>query len=245
MLAAGIAATLAVLALFGAAQQMAERAASGYEKAPAPAGEAPAAADAAEGESGVNWDYWLGANPDVIGWVTVPGTGIDYPVMQARDESPTYYLSHDAYGGWDYHGVPYLSSQCAEGGLLGSGNALVFGHHLNDGTMFSALAGFSDAGYAAEHSPIMAETPQGSVELWPLAVDVVDASREKVRVSFADAADHAEWLRGAVAASDLRLVGDGFDYASAEHVVTLCTCSYSRWANERTLVICAAREKDR
>lgn len=88
----------------------------------------------------------------------------------------------------------------------------------------------------------MAEIPQGASELVPLAVDVVDASREKARVSFANTAEHAEWLEEAVEEADLRLVGDGFDFASVEHVVTLCTCSYSRWADERTLVICAVED---
>ena len=62
----------------------------------------------------------------------------------------------------------------------------------------------------------------GAAELVPLAVDVVDASREKARVSFANTAEHAEWLEEAVEEADLRLVGDGFDFASVEYVVTLC-----------------------
>ena len=91
-----------------------------------------------DGSGGVDWGYWQSVNPDIIGWVTVPGTGIDYPIVQAHDGDPDHYLRYDVYGGWNYHGVPYLHWKCADDGLLGAGNALVFGHHLDDGTMFSA-----------------------------------------------------------------------------------------------------------
>ena len=91
----------------------------------------------------------------------MPGAGIDYPIVQAHEGDPDHYLRYDVYGGWNYHGVPYLHWKCADDGLLGAGNALVFGHHLNDGTMFSALACFSDAGYAEGHSPIILQTPRG------------------------------------------------------------------------------------
>ena len=169
----------------------------------------------------------------------MPGAGIDYPIVQAHEGDPDHYLRYDAYGGWNYHGVPYLHWKCADDGLLGAGNALVFGHHLDDGTMFSALACFSDAGYAEGHSPIILQTPEGDAGLRVLAVDVVDAGREGAKVEFTDDAEHAQWLARVVADADLSLVGEGFDFSSVKSVVTLCTCSYNRWGNERTLVICA------
>lgn len=205
--------------------------------------EAIGAEDEAAGENdgpgGVDWGYWQSVNPDIIGWIAVPGTGIDYPIVQAHEGDPDHYLRYDVYGGWNYHGVPYLHWKCADDGLLGAGNALVFGHHLNDGTMFSALARFSNAGYAEGHSPIILQTPEGDAGLRVLAVDVVDASREGAKVEFADDAEHAQWLARVVADADLSLVGEGFDCSSVKSVVTLCTCSYNRWGNERTLVICA------
>ena len=118
------------------------------------------AAGETDGPGGVDWGYWQSVNSDIIGWVTVPGTGIDYPIVQAHEGDLDHYLRYDVYGGWNYHGVPYLHWKCADDGLLGAGNALVFGHHLNDGTMFSALARFSNAGYAEGHSPIILQTPR-------------------------------------------------------------------------------------
>ena len=213
--------------------------ATGLDPNPAGAAKQQDGAEAVDdGFPPVDWGYWLSANPDIVGWVTVPGTGIDYPVVQGSTDDPTHYLYHDAYGNWNYHGTPYLSWECEEGGLLGGDNALVFGHHLQDGTMFSALAGFIDAGYAEEHSPILVQTPDEKAKLQVIAIDVVAASTETVKLGFETAEAQTEWLRKTVANADLALAPSDFDYSSAISVVTLCTCSYSRW----TLVYCTPQE---
>ena len=45
----------------------------------------------------VDWDYWKSVNGDVIGWITVPGTDINHPILQAHASDPDYYLHHDIY----------------------------------------------------------------------------------------------------------------------------------------------------
>ena len=57
----------------------------------------------------VDWSYWQEVNPDVVGWVTVPGTGIDHPVVQASAEDPEFYLTHDVYRKRSVYGCPFLS----------------------------------------------------------------------------------------------------------------------------------------
>lgn len=192
-----------------------------------------------DGFEAIDWDHWLSVNPSIIGWITVPGTDIDYPIVQESAGDPGRYLSYDVNGRWDYHGVPYLTWECAEGGLLHSPNALVFGHHLQDGTMFSRLSDFIDVAYLDEHTPIQVQTPTEKANLTVLAVDRVNANRETVRLEFGTALDHAAWLASVTAASDRNLSSAGFDFGSVENVVTLCTCSYSMWSNERTLLYCA------
>ena len=191
-----------------------------------------------DGFEAIDWDHWLSVNPSIIGWITVPGTGIDYPIVQGSAGDPGRYLSYDVNGRWDYHGVPYLTWECAEGGLLHSPNALVFGHHLQDGTMFSKLSGFIDVAYLNEHTPIQIQTPNEKANLTVLAVDRVNANRETVRLEFGTVSDHAAWLASVTAASDSNLSSAGFDFGSVENVVTLCTCSYSTWSSERTLLYC-------
>ncbi len=79
-------------------------------------------------------------NADCIGWLRIPGTTIDYPVMQSASD-PEYYLKHDFEGNDSSHGVPFVDSRCS---LVNSDNILIYGHQMHDGSMFSPLLDYED-----------------------------------------------------------------------------------------------------
>ena len=79
-----------------------------------------------DGFPAVDWDYWQDINPDVIGWVTIPGTTVDSPILQAHGDAPGYYLKHDVYGNYNPAGAIYLDADCEELGLS-SRNAVILG----------------------------------------------------------------------------------------------------------------------
>lgn len=199
----------------------------------------PAAAEAGQGATDadgfpeVDWGYWKSVNPDVVGWVTVPGTGIDYPILQAAADDPEFYLHHDVYGQWSVYGVPYLDADCAETGLLHSPNAVVFGHHMNDGSMFAAFADYStDKGFATEHARILVQTPTERRAVECRFAQIVDGTSRAKRTSFASSAEHALWYGNQLASASTVLDAD----SRPSEVITFCTCSYNYFSNERTLV---------
>ena len=199
---------------------------------PSPISGAIEAGEADDGFPAVDWEYWLSVNPDIVAWVTVPGTGVDYPVVQASPDDPTFYLTHDVYHGWNPYGCPYLDAGCAERGI-DSPLALMFAHHMNDGSMFSAFASYSDAGFAAEHDEILLQTPEGNARLLVVAVDVVDSNVEHKRLDFATDEELSSWLDELLGRADVALV----DGARTDSVKAFCTCSYGRWnGHERTIV---------
>lgn len=184
----------------------------------------------------VDWDYWAQANPDIIGWVTIPGTSIDLPIAQGPADDPDYYLSHDAYGNYNPYGCPYLDAECAEMGLL-SRNSVIFAHHASDCSMFSEIASFSDPAFASEHGVILLQTPEWKATLTPRMVSVVDASKEPKQTSFASDAEYGAWWQEKRSAAAL-------DIDAAEMPVrtySFVTCSYSTWRNERTVVYAARK----
>ena len=73
----------------------------------------------------VNWDELLVENPKTVGWVVVPDTNINYPIVAAPKSNPQYYLNHDFHGDWHFAGVPYLDSKCETNWT--SYNSIVFG----------------------------------------------------------------------------------------------------------------------
>lgn len=189
------------------------------------------------GSTKVDWEYWLSVNPDIVAWVSVPGTDIDYPVVQASADDPTFYLDHDVYRCWNPYGCPYLDAGCAGRGI-DSPLALMFGHHMNDGSMFSAFANYSDRGFAQEHQEILLQTPERDIRLNVIAADVVDSNAEHKRLEFADDGELGFWLERLLAEADVVLDVD----VEADSVKAFCTCSYGRWnGHERTIVY--AREE--
>ena len=82
-------------------------------------------------------------NPDIVGWIHIPGTGIDYPIVQAKDN--TKYL-HRTFRGKDSHvGAIFLDALCATD--FSSFNSIVYGHNLKNGEMFGHLKKLYDVKY--------------------------------------------------------------------------------------------------
>lgn len=186
----------------------------------------------------VDWNYWKSINPDVIGWITVPDTPINYPILQAHSDDPDFYLHHDIYGNWSVYGIPYLDAENESGGLFGSQNAVIFGHHMNDGTMFAALADYSNKKYAEKHCTILLQTPQEKKEYNARFVNIINANDALKRTFFLDNTDYANWYKDQLSNAIVTLEQG----EQPESVVTLCTCSYNYFGNERTLVVASEKE---
>lgn len=239
-----LARTLLVLAILAAAALVAVGVAviylggKGTQLDPAPNGQPKAEVGQEEADDGfpyVDWEYWRGVNPDVVGWITIPGTQIDFPIVQAPEWNPTYYLDHDVYREWNYVGCPYLDAECAQGGLMNSMNAVVFGHNMGwSSEMFADLANYSDESYATSHRQVFLQTPDTKRVYSVQAADVIPGWEAVKRVDFTDREDLFSWWGERYAASDMKL-GKG---AYAQSMLTLCTCSYNYWSSERTLVYC-------
>lgn len=166
----------------------------------------------------IDWD----SLPDeVIAWVEVPGTNIDEPIVQATLDAPSAYLYRDALGQGAY-GTPYIDSECS----IDSRFVMVFGHHMSDGSVFADFANFSNKDYAREHNRIIVyKRNDDALELEVCAVDVVDASRERLVI------DQESDFKQIVESGNFRL--SGFD--EARQLFAFATCSYQAW-NSRTVV---------
>ena len=183
------------------------------------------------GSTKVDWEYWLSVNPDIVAWVSVPGTDIDYPVVQASADDPTFYLDHDVYRGWNPYGCPYVDAAC-DG--VGGMSAVVFGHNMGGGfvAMFADFARYSDEAFARSHPTIELQTPNGAMALSVSAVDVIDGSENAKRTDFSSADEMRAWYAQRFEECDVRISND----ENASQLFTFVTCSYTTYANERTLV---------
>ena len=180
----------------------------------------------------VDWDYWLGVNGDIIGWIQIPGTGIDQPIVQAPEWDHQYYLNHDVYGSWNFFGCPYLDAESPHG--LESWNAVIVGHNITyPPAIFHDLELYPDRDFASEHLEAYLYTPESAKKLRVIGVRVLPGWEEAKRVQFYGMSDFTQYQREALEKAD-DLYGE---LTAPVPMVTLCSCSYfNNPANERTLV---------
>lgn len=182
----------------------------------------------------IDWDKLQRENPDACGWIVVPGTGIDYPIVAAPQDDPDYYLHRDLEGNESVAGVPYLDAACERD--WSSKLSAVYGHHLINNGMFSPLAKYSNESFFNKHRTIYLLTPQESMLLTVVAANVVDADVEKLRLKFADDdnnSDFHKYWRQLLKESEV--VADNAPKAP-DQAFCFMTCSYET-SNSRTLIM--------
>ena len=96
-------------------------------------------------------------NPDTVGWICIPGTNVDYPVMQTPDR-PDYYLTRDFYGKDSKHGAIYAREVCDVN--RPSDNITLYGHHMKDGSMFADIMDYQRKSFYEDHKYIYFDTLQ-------------------------------------------------------------------------------------
>ncbi|MBP0974209.1 MAG: class B sortase [Oscillospiraceae bacterium] len=86
--------------------------------------------------------------PEMIGWVTLDGTTVDYPIMQAPDN--IRFLNMDPFGDYSLAGSIFLD--CRNDPQFNDDYSLIYGHHMEYGRMFGALDAFIDPAYLWQHT---------------------------------------------------------------------------------------------
>ena len=192
-------------------------------------------------------------NNDLIGWINVPGTKIDYPVMQTPSD-PEFYLHRDFNKEYSESGTPFLDAgsvvmprvvasddavygSVAEGETLNvTWNWLIYGHHMMYGNMFAGLDKFEDQEFQQEH-------PRFTFEVYDPATDttytadyeIFAACRSEIKpedsadfqyykyASFIDEETFNEYVAGVKGESSY---DTGITPQYGEQLVTLSTCAY-------------------
>lgn len=95
-------------------------------------------------------------NADCIGWLSIDGTNISYPVMHTPSD-PQKYLRQNFYGKYSQSGVPFLDGRCSTDG----GNLIIYGHNMKNGTMFSDLKKYLNTDFLNAHRTVRLETADG------------------------------------------------------------------------------------
>lgn len=179
-------------------------------------------------------------NPDMVGWIRIDGTDIDYPVVQRVDE-PNYYLKHDFAGRYTDFGCPFAQENCDV--QAPSDNVILYGHNMKDGSMFSDLVRYQSRSFWETHRTIHFDTLTRRDEYEVLAVCRIAANAFAFH-RFVDAADAMDFADYVAACKERALYDTGVNAQYGDKLLTLSTCEYSQ-ENGRLLVVAKRRNGEK
>lgn len=90
------------------------------------------------------------ANSEIIGWINIPNTNVNYPVMQSKEDNEKYlYLGFDEK--YSYSGTPFLDNRCSIEPDNKSNNLLIYGHNMKNGSMFANILKYKNEQFYKEN----------------------------------------------------------------------------------------------
>lgn len=179
-------------------------------------------------------------NGDLVGWISIADTNINYPVMQSVNE-PNFYLKHGFDKDYSDYGCPYVQEDCDV--QEPSDNLVIYGHHMSNGSMFAHLEKFKNKDFWSEHRIITFNTLTDKQEYEIVAVFrtvVYTDSPEAFKFyRFIDAESANEFDDFIAKCKELSFYDTGVTAEYGDKLITLSTCEYSR--NNSRLVVVAKR----
>lgn len=188
----------------------------------------------------VDWAGLKAVNSQVVGWIQIPGSQINYPVYQTTDNE--YYLHTNAKGEWSIGGQIFMDYENNPNGLIDQ-QTILYGHHMRNGSMFQFIGALNDQSTFNKVETIWYVTPTQTYELEPVFTYHTDEDDDEVRqFNFTSVDEFRSYLKDRLS----RAVSSRSDAAEvisrAEHVLTLFTCNYTDQYG-RTMLICVPKNE--
>lgn len=194
-------------------------------------------AEKSKGESSnkYNLENIAKINSDVIGWIKIDETNIDYPVMQNGD----FYLHRNIYKEYSSHGTPYLAEYC---NIQYSDNLIIYGHHMNDNSMFAQLDNYKKNSFYNKHKFIKfysyynGQTIEKNYEIALVFKTVVYSDKGFKYFNYTNFNDIQELNEFVDNCKKLQCYDTGVDINYGDKLITLSTCEYSQ-KNGRMVIV--------
>lgn len=165
-------------------------------------------------------------NSDTVGWLKLPGTKIDYPVMQTPDD-PEYYLRKNFSKDYSLSGSLFVDARCD---MEESNNILIYGHHMKSGVMFGDLEDYRDKDFYEKHKYIQFDTLEGEglykvIGAGPTRIQNTNSTDFKFYEypMLTDEDRFNAYMKGVLNISDYSFLEDT---EFGDKLITLITCSY-------------------
>ncbi|EOT22454.1 SrtB family sortase [Eubacterium sp. 14-2] len=166
-------------------------------------------------------------NSDFAGWLTIPGTEIDYPVMQAVPESSDFYLTHNYDGQEDINGSIFLDSR--NDYEQQDDNLIIYGHNMKSGMMFGGLKNYLDESYSLEHKMVTFNTIYEKAQYEIIAVCLSKVSQEGEEgiryYDFINAGNEENFNHYLDYIKEMNIMSGDINASYGDRLLTLSTCN--------------------
>lgn len=171
----------------------------------------------------LDWEQIIAANSDIYAWIYIPGTNVDYPILQsATDDS--YYLEHNLDGSKGYPGCIYTESYNSKD--FTDHNTVIYGHNMKDGSMFHTLHSFEDKNFFEENRYAFIYMPDGKVFVYDLFAAYTFTDEHILQTYILDTDESMQEYLDVVYSynTDYSNFREGVTVTGQSNIITLSTC---------------------
>lgn len=182
-------------------------------------------------------------NPDVLGWIMIPDTNISYPLLQGTDND--YYLNHTWNKNRNSAGSIFLEAYVSPN--FTDFNTIIYGHRMNNGSMFTGLRKFEDLSYWEQHPSVFIRGGDDVVRQYDIYA-AYEAAIGEITYGLAinDKSTRERFIQHGI---DSSVIDTGIVPTHEDHIVTLVTCTghghASRWVVQAVLHVDESAIPDR
>lgn len=161
--------------------------------------------------------------PDIYAWITIPGTKVDYPIVQHASDN-SYYLNHTVEGHKRVEGAIFTENYNSKD--FSEPNTLIYGHNMKNGSMFKGLHKYKDKQFFNEHSEIIIYQEGRVLRYKIFAAYVYDSRHLMLSFDFEDENVFRTYLNSVLTKKDMSSnIDTTIDVTAEDKIITLSTCN--------------------
>lgn len=162
-------------------------------------------------------------NPDVYAWIQIPGTNVDYPILQSADDN-SYYLTHTIDGVKATEGAIYTENYNSKD--FEDPNTVIYGHNMKNGSMFRTLHNYEDRDFFDENREVIIYTPDSVLEYRIFAAYIYDNRHLLLNFDFEDEDVYQQYLDDIFSIRNMNaFIDTSMEVTTEDKIITLSTCN--------------------
>ena len=181
----------------------------------------------------IDFETLQNQNPDIYAWIQIPGTAVDYPIVQSPDDN-RYYLNHTVSGEQKAEGAIFTEDYNTK--TFRDPNTVIYGHDMKNGSMFQSIHKYMDRSFFDTNRDITIYLPDKILHYKIFAAYLYDNRHLLLSFDFWDKEQYGEYLQEIFSMRNMNaFVDTEMEVTTEDNIITLSTC-YAGISSQRYLV---------